>query len=66
MQHVPVVFHSGTNYVYYFIINEFPNSCNRKFECLGENAEEYKTFSFPIETEVTKIDKSIKMVIKVL
>ena len=28
-----------------------------KFECLGENTEKYKTFSIPIEKEVTKIDK---------
>ena len=26
-------------------------------ECLGENTEKYKTFSVPIEKEVTKIDK---------
>ena len=29
----------------------------RKYECLGENTEKYKTFSVPIEKEVIKIDK---------
>ena len=29
----------------------------RQFEGLGENTEKYKTFSVPIEKEVTKIDK---------
>ena len=29
----------------------------RQFEGLGQNTEKYKTFSVPIEKEVTKIDK---------
>ena len=28
------------------------------FECLGENTEQYKAFSIPIEKEVTKIGKN--------
>ena len=28
-----------------------------QFECLGENAEKYKTFSAPVEKEVTSVDK---------
>ena len=28
-----------------------------KFECLGENTEKWKTFSVPIEKQVTKIGK---------
>ena len=35
------------------IANEF----ERKFECLGENTNKYKTFSVPIEKKVTEIDK---------
>ena len=33
------------------------NKCNQKFECLGKNTEKYKTFSIPIEKEVTKVEK---------
>ena len=51
---IPVVFHNGSNYDYHFIIKELPNEFDGQFECLGEK---YKTFSIPIEKEVTKIDK---------
>ena len=54
---IPVVFHNGSNYDYHFIIKELANEFEGQFECLGENTEKYKTFSIPIEKEVTKIDK---------
>ena len=54
---IPVVFHNGSNYDYHFIIKELANKFEGQFECLGENTEKYKTFSVPIEKEVTKIDK---------
>ena len=53
---IPIFFHSGSNYDYHFIINELGNDFDGKFECLGENREKYKTFSVPIEKEVTNID----------
>ena len=53
----PVVFHNGSSYDYHFIIKELANEFEGQFECLGENTEKYKTFSIPIENEVTKIDK---------
>ena len=28
-----------------------------QFECLEENTEKYKTFSFPIEKEIRKVDQ---------
>ena len=31
---IPVVFHNGSNYDYHFIIKEFPNEFEGKFECL--------------------------------
>ena len=34
----------------------FESSC-REFECLGENTKKYITFSVPIKTQITKIDK---------
>ena len=39
------------------MIKELANEFEGQFECLGENTEKYKTFSVPIEKEVTKIDK---------
>ena len=49
---IPVVFQNGSNYNYYFIIKELAKEVEGQFECLGENAEKYKTFSVPIEKEV--------------
>ena len=54
---IPVVFHKGSHYDYYFIFKELANESEGQFERLGENTEKYKLFSIPIEKEVTKIDK---------
>ena len=54
---IPVVFHNSSNYAYHFIIKELPNEFDGQFECLWENTEKYKTFFFPVEKEVTNIDK---------
>ena len=50
---ISVVFHNGSNYDYHFIIKELANDFEGKFECLGESTEKYKTFSVPIQKEVT-------------
>ena len=57
LSEIPVVFHNDSNYDYHFIIKELVNQLEGQFECLGENTEKYKTFSVPIDKEVTKIDK---------
>ena len=54
---IPVVFHNGSNYDYHFIIKELANKFEGQFECLAENTKKCKTFSVPVEKEVTKIDK---------
>ena len=54
---IPVVFHNGLNYDYHFDIKELVYESEGQFECLGENAEKYKTFYVPVEKEATKIDK---------
>ena len=54
---IPVVFHKGSNYDYRFIIKELANKFEGQFECLGENTENYQSFSIPIEKEVAKFDK---------
>ena len=38
-------------------MKELANEFEGRFECLVENTEKYKTFSIPIEKEVTNIDK---------
>ena len=60
---IPVVFHNWSNYDYHFIIKELVNEFEEQFECLGENAEKYETFSFPIEKKVTNIDKAVMEVL---
>ena len=57
---IPVIFHNGSNYDYHFIVKELANEFERQFECLGENKEKYKTITFPIKKETTKIDKDRK------
>ena len=53
----PVLFHNFWNYHYHFIIKEWANKLEGKFECLGKNTEKYKTFFVPTEKEVKKVDK---------
>ena len=53
---VPVVFHHRHNY--HFIMKELAKEFEGEFNCLGENTEKYKTFSVPIEKEVTRIAKN--------
>ena len=43
-----MVFHNGSTYDFHFIINELAKESEGQFECLGENAEIYITFSVPI------------------
>lgn len=54
-----VVLKNGSNYEYHFITKELP----KKFECLGENTDMYKTISVPI---LKKNKKLIKIAIKLL
>ena len=41
----PIVFNNGSNYDYHFIIKELAEEPEGQFTCLGENTEEYTTFS---------------------
>ena len=56
LNEILVFFHNSSDYAYYFIIKELANEFKEQFECLGEITEKCKTFSIPIEKEVTKID----------
>ena len=49
---IPVVFHNGSTYDYHFIIKQLAKEFDSQFECLGENAKKYITFSVPIKEEL--------------
>ena len=57
-QKIPIAFHNGSNYDYHFIIKQLGEEFKKQFTCLGESTEKYITFAFPIEKEVTRIDKN--------
>ena len=57
LDEIPVLYHNGSNYDYHCIIKELANEFEVKFDYLEENTKKYKTFSVPIEKEVTNIDK---------
>ena len=59
LNEIPVLFDNGSNNNYHFIIIELANEFQDQFECLGEITEKYKTFSIPIEKEVTNIGKDV-------
>ena len=61
---IPVVFHSGSTYDYYFIIKELVKEFDGNFECLGENTEKYITFSVPIKKKIENKDIEITYKIK--
>ena len=48
-EEIHVVFHNGSTYDYHFIIKELVKEFDGNFECLGENTEQYITFSVPIK-----------------
>ena len=45
---IPIVFHNGSIYDYYFIINKLAKDFDGQLECLGEDTETYITFSVTI------------------
>ena len=55
---IHIAFHNGSNYDYHFIIKELGEEFKKQFTCLGENTENYITFTVPIKKEVAKINKN--------
>ena len=45
-------------YDYHFFIKELVEEFEKRNICLGENTDEYITFTVPTEEEVTRIDKN--------
>ena len=62
-KNIPVIFHNGSTYDYYFIIKELANEFDGNFECLGENTEKYVTFSVPINKRIES--KNIEITYKI-
>ena len=60
---IPIVFHNGSTYDYHFIIKELVKEFDGNFECLGENTEEYITFSVPIKKKIE--NKNIEITYKI-
>ena len=60
----PVVFHNSPNCDYHFIKKELSKVFAGKFNCLRGNTRKFKTFSFPITTEVERIDKNEEEITK--
>ena len=57
-KNIPTVFHNGPNYDHHFIIKELAEEFRKQFTCLGENTEEYITFTVPVEKKVTRIEEN--------
>ena len=47
-----IVFHNGSTYDYQFIITQLEKEFDGQLECLGENTEQYITFSVSINKEL--------------
>ena len=61
---IPIVFHHGSSCGYDFIIKELSEEFKKQFTCLGENTKKYRTFTVPIEKEVTRIGKNMEEITK--
>ena len=55
LKEIPIIFHNGFTYDYYFIINELAISFKEygNFGCLDENSDKYITFSVPFKKDLT-------------
>ena len=49
LEKILISFHNGSNYDYHFVIKELAEEFKRQFTCLGENTEQYITFTVPTE-----------------
>ena len=63
-KNIAIDFHNGSNYHDNYIIKELVEEFKKRFTCLGENTEKYRTFTVPIEKEVTRINKNGEKVTK--
>ena len=61
---IPVVFHNGSTYDYHFIIKELVKEFKGNFDRLGENTENYITFSVPLKKKIENKNLEITYKIK--
>ena len=59
-------FHNGLNYGYRFILKGLAEEFEKKFSCLVENTQKYKSLSVLIEREVKRIDRFREKIAKTL
>ena len=59
-------FHNGLNYDYRFILKGLAEEFEKKFSCLVENTQKYKSLSVLIEREVKRIDRFREKITKTL
>ena len=62
----PAAFHNGLNYDYRFILKGLAEEFEKKFSCLVENTQKYKSLSVLIEREVKRIDRFREKITKTL
>ena len=60
---IPVLFHNGSVYDYYFIIKYLVREFEGYFECLGENTEKHVSFTVSFKKVIN--DKEIKYKIRI-
>ena len=63
VKEIPVLFHNGSVYDYHFIIRYLSREFEGNFECLGENAEKYISFTVPLKKVIN--DKETKCKIRI-
>ena len=63
---ISIVFHSGSNYYYHFIIKELAEEFKKQFTCVGENTKKYIPFTVPTKKNVTRIDKNGEEITKTI
>ena len=66
LKKIPIVFPNGSNYEYHFIIKELAEESKKQFTCLGENTKKYIAFTFPVEKKVTRTDKNVEHITKII
>ena len=55
---ISAVFHNGSTYSYHFIIKDLVEKFEGQFDCLGENTEEYITFSVQSRKNLIMVKQS--------
>ena len=60
---IPIIFHNGSRYDYYFIIKKLAEEFKGNFDCLRENTEKYITLSAPIKKNLNN-DKTVTYKLK--